>query len=723
MIRWLVVGIPMALLVLLAAALLNTTLLSTRQENEMSIGVLGEASNLNPILSTDASSSQVSGLIFQSLLTVDEEMEPKGELAESWSLSQTSTLFFRTKEEAQAAAAGLEERRSEWPGALRSCEVHAAPMGGELRLELGEPGLDATRRMAGLLPLGTVPLRLVPLTVRLPGGAVEVMEALRSGGIFPDAVRWFSEGGSHLEVVVPVGDTAEVETARVRLEEWVKGRLAGEAESVSVEAGEEIEFLAEPEVVFQLRQGVMWQDGEPFTSMDVLFTYESIMDDAVASPRKPDFTLIREVLTPSPWEVRVRYRRPYAPALNSWRMSIIPAHILKGKSREWWAENFNRRPVGTGPFRMGEWKTNEFIRLVRNPDYWRAPGPWLDAVVFRVLPDPLTLRLAFETRQVDFWSVDPWAVSSFRGDERFQIFTSPSSSYSYVGWNLRRPMFQDLRVRRAMAHAINIPAMIEYLLYGYGVQSTGIFTPQMWFFDPGVKPLDYNPTEAARLLAEAGWRPGADGILAKDGQRFSFTLITNNANEVRRDVATLVQADLKKVGIEVQIELYEWAVFIARHINRADFDAMVLGWQLPQDDFDQFQIWHSSQANPEQLNVVGYNNPNVDRLLGEIRQEYNREEVMRLASELQATIFSDQPYLFLFVPEGTTVMWQDAYRVCRPDGQGGWIEEPVRLTKAGWGIYLEWFFRPEHAERLPATRQRSAELPDGGNERKAEEGA
>lgn len=693
-IRRLVLAVPLILLLLMVAAFFSSSRLSSDPENIMTIGMLGEASNLNPILSTDASSLQVSGLIFQGLLTVDEDMNPVGELAESWELSQRTTYFFATTEEAEAAVELLRQSVLLPPGAVLSqAEEFGVP---EVRVQLVEPGMDESIQLHHLLA-EPQPIRVFQVTMPDPV-AEEIRDRLAEAVQPAGAVRWFNETSRSLEVTMVGNEESQEPALRAALRE------AGLAE-FEIEPGEAQDFLAEPEVRFVLREGIRWQDGEPFTSRDVLFTYRAIMDDAVASPRKPDFTLVLELQAPGPHEVLVRYRRPYAPALNSWRMSIIPAHILEPHPPAWWAENFNRRPVGTGPFKIGTWRTNEFIRLDRNPDYWEAPGPWLDAVVFRVLPDPLTLRLAFETRVVDFWSVDPWAVRSFVEDPRFTVFTSPSSSYTYVGWNLRRPLFQDTTVRRALAHAINVPQMIEFLLYGFGQQSTGIFTPQMWFFDPEVEPLRFDPEKARALLAEAGWTPGPDGILRKDGERFSFTLITNNANEIRRDVATLIQDDLRRVGIEVRIELYEWAVFISRYVQRADFDAIVLGWSLPQDDFDQFQIWHSSQRNPEQLNVVGYANPEVDRLLEEIRQEFNRERVLQMASQLQRLIYEDQPYLFLFVPEGTSVMWQDAYRVCRPLPEGGWIEEPVRLTKAGWSIYLSWFFRPEFADRLPPERR------------------
>jgi ABC-type transport system substrate-binding protein len=237
--------------------------------------------------------------------------------------------------------------------------------------------------------------------------------------------------------------------------------------------------------------------------------------------------------------------------------------------------------------------------------------------------------------------------------------------------------------------------MIRYILYGHGVQSTGIFTPQMWFFDPSLKPLPYDPQAAAKLLDEAGWKPGPDGIRVKDGKRFSFTLLANNGNEVRRDIATLVQDDLKQIGIEVKVEIYEWAVLLKRFVNKGEFDAIVLGWGLGYD-FDQYSIWHSSQTHPEELNFVGFSDPKVDGLLTDLRQEYARPEIIRIAGQLQSTIYEQQPYLFLFVPEGTEVMWKGAYRLRHPGPDGTWVDEPVHMTKAGWSYDMEWFYRPEY---------------------------
>ena len=634
-------GVPAALILLLAAAFVNATYLSVAKKNEMSIGTLGEPSTLNPIQQADSASSQVGGLMFNGLLKYNQDLEVVGDLASKWDLSQETTFQFATEEEAAKALNSVNVHRSICPG------TNAPTVPKEPFWPITEVGQSGAKL---LIQLGQPGLN----------DSQGIHEMLIKEGLHPLPYPPLEPGGK------------------------------------------ERPFLAEPIIRFSLREGVRWHDGAPFTSADVAFTYRAIMDERVASPRRSDFELVSRLETPTPHEVVVRYKKPFSPALLSWMQAMLPEHLLGKVEPSKWAELYNRKPVGTGPFKFGSWKTNEFIRLVKNADYFLG-APWLDSVVFRVLPDPLTLQLAFQTKQVDFWNVDPWAVKSFEKDPRFDLFSSPGQAYNYIGWNLRRPLFQNLNVRKALAQAVNVPQMIKYIIYGRGVQSTGIFTPQMWFFDPSVKALPYDPAAARKLLDEAGWKVGPDGIRVKEGKRFSFTLLANNGNEVRRDIATLVQDDLKQVGIEVKVEIYEWAVLLKRFVNKGEFDAIVLGWGLGYD-FDQYGIWHSSQTHPEELNFIGYANPGVDHLLADLRQEYGRPEIIRIAGQLQQTIYADQPYLFLFVPEGTSVMWKGSYRIRRPGPKPGkWIDSPVTMTKAGWSYDMEWFYRPEYPPGIPTS--------------------
>jgi len=689
--RALLYGVPAALLLFLVAAFLNATRVTATKANEMANGSTVEPSNLNPILSADSAASEVQSVIFNGLLKYDQNLEITGDLAKSWSMRQTTTFFAPTPADALAVAAKLESLRDRWAAwSLQSVRTD----GLAILLDLTLPGLDTSREIFETLQTDNLD-KLHIVRVGVKSSARESLDLfLQTAPSAPFIVRRWIDTSSAFELTVQ-GDPAPLVSD---LKTYYASQPSLEA---TVETGEMLDFLAEPEVTFLLQPNVRWHDGEPFTSRDAAFTFRSLIDETVGSPRKSDFELVSKVETPDDLTFRVTYRKPFSPALGSWMIPLIPAHILEGKPAAWWAEHFNRSPIGTGPFKFDEWRVNEYVRVVRNPGFFRG-SPWLESIVFRVLPDQLALRLAFETRQVDFWSADPWAVGTVQKDPRFTVFSYPSASYSYVGWNLRRPLFQDQRVRQALAQAVNVPGMIKYILYGNGVQSTGPFTPQLWFFNPNVEPFPYDPVAAGKLLDEAGWVRGPDGIRVRDGKRFSFTLITSSASETRRDIATLVQDNLRAIGVEVVVETYEWVVFVTKFVSKGNFDACVLGWTVP-PDYDLFQVWHSSQSNPDQLNMVAYNNPKVDQWLSQIRQEFRREEIIRIAGEIQSTIYADQPYLFLYVPQATAVMWNEAYRICRPGPDGTWIDEPVEITKAGWSYWSDYFYRPEHPPAVLAT--------------------
>lgn len=691
-VRALVYGIPVLLITLAVAAFVSTSRTALDRGNEITFGVAGEPTTLNPIQEADAAASAVYSFIFESLLKYDEDLNITTQLAERYTLSQVTTFFMESDEKVAEAVAALDGMEELWSGWGLN-EIRAD--GDELKLALEQPGLEISKVLLGVLPDGSAQA-LQSVRVDLPdGGARDVVEKIRPELAFAIERVWFDYDVA-FELVVRGAGAADVE------KQLREALAAAGIEGGVVTLLDESRFLAEPVVDFFLRDDVRWHDGVRFTAEDVRFTYEAIMDERTGSPRKADFDLIESIEIFDPHHVRVRYRKPYSPALNSWMISLIPAHILEGKPQSEWPEIFNRKPVGNGPFIFDYWETNEGLRLVRNPDYYLGQ-PWVEAMNFRVLPDPIAIRLAFETRQIDYWNVDPWAVSAFLDDPRFTVFRYPANQYNYVGWNLRRPVFQDLRVRRAFAHAVDIPQMIEFIIYGNGVQSTGIFPPHFWFANNSIEPIEHDPDRARELLDEAGWVPGPDGIRVKDGKRLEFTLLTNHPNEVRKDIATLVQDNLRDIGVDVKVEIYEWAVFLTRFVNKGEFDAVVLGWATP-PDYDAFQIWHSSQRQPEQLNFVGYNNPAVDEMLDAIRQEYDPDEIKRLASEIQRVIYDDQPYLFLYVPDSTSVIWKDSFRICRPDGEGGWIDTPVEVTKAGWSFYIEWFYRPEFADQLPPDR-------------------
>ncbi len=274
----------------------------------------------------------------------------------------------------------------------------------------------------------------------------------------------------------------------------------------------------------------------------------------------------------------------------------------------------------------------------------------------RIIPDPLTQEVEFRTGAVDYYGAMPHQVARYLKDDSYQSFSSLALSYSYIGYNLRKPLFADPRVRRALGMAIDVDDIIRYLLYGEGERTTGPFPKETPWYDPAVRPLPYDPAAAVRLLEEAGWRKNKEGLLEKDGTVFEFNLITNSGNPARKNIITIAQNAWKRIGIECNTQYFEWAVFLEDFVDKGAFDAVVLGWTTPPLDPDLYQIFHSSQSGPKQLNFVAYNNPEADRLIIRIRQEYDPERQRALAHRLHRIIYEDQPYNFLYTPRTTRVL-------------------------------------------------------------------
>lgn len=692
MIRAVVTGLPALFAILILASFFNVLWRSSQKQNEMIVALAGDPQNLNPIQFTDLPSGTIINDIFNGLLKMDENLELAPDLARSWTLSQTTTFFFPDAVAASHALATVKTRSTEWS---QWHVTNAFVEGNRLIVRLSLPGISSSHQIASLID----PLPVSVLRVHVLPGNGSARKALAAAqakvqpfieALLPEKT-WYDYDSAYEATIV--GKPEPVHHALVNFHAQT-GSQPGKVQLVQTRP-----FLAEPQIDFKLKQNVRWQDGYLFSARDVVFTFRSIMDENIHSPRKADFDKILKLETPDPYHVRVLYREPYSPALESWCIGILPAHILENKPSDWWATHFNRHPIGTGPFKFEEWKTNESIHLKKNPLYFDTP-PWLDRVVYHIIPDKLTQHLAFETRQVDFWTVDPWAIQSIKKNPRYDLYSTPiTNNYNYIAWNLRNPIFQDPRLRVALAHALDIPAIVQFILYGQGIQSTGNFTPNVWYFNPNIRPYPYDPNKAAALLQAAGWKPGPNGIRIKDGKRLSFTIITPSNVEIYKNIAALAQDYFRKIGVEIKIEDYEWAVFVSQHIMKLDFEAVVLGWGG--GNYDQYQIWSSTQTKPGLLNFIGYASPQADRLLDQIRQEYDRKEIIRLAGELQQTLYADQPYLFLFAPNSTTAMWKNTFRIYRPNGRGGFIETPITPTKAGWSYYSKWFYRPEYASRLP----------------------
>ncbi len=404
-------------------------------------------------------------------------------------------------------------------------------------------------------------------------------------------------------------------------------------------------------ITFHLRKDVTWQDGVPFTSDDVMYTYKLMIDTNTPTAYAGDFLLVKEASAPDPYTFIVTYAQPLAPALISWGFWMMPKHLLEGTDIT--TSKLSRDPVGTGPYRFKEWSTGEKIVLDSYHDYFEG-RPYIDRIIYRIIPDTATMFLELKSGGVDWMGLSPIQYkhqtddASFKKD--FVTYQYLANGYAYLGFNLNDPKFVDKRVRQAISYAIDKQEIIDIVLLGLGEIATGPYKPGTWQYNGDVKRYDYDPKKAKELLADAGWTDtDGDGIIDKDGVPFEFTIVTNQGNDLRAKSAELIQNKLADVGIKVNIRIVEWAAFLSEFIDPKDFEAIILGWNILQDP-DLYDVWHSSKIGPDELNHVSFKNAEVDRLLEEGRRTYDQDERKKCYDRIQEILAEEAPYVFLYIP-------------------------------------------------------------------------
>ena len=409
-------------------------------------------------------------------------------------------------------------------------------------------------------------------------------------------------------------------------------------------------------IIFHLKKGVLWHDGVEFSADDVLYTYNAIIDPKVPTPYSSIYGPVKTVTALNRYTVEVVYKEPFAPALESWGMGILPKHILYGKDIT--NEYYSRYPIGTGPYKLKEWVTGQKIVLEAFDKYFEGK-PGIKKYIARVIPDNATMFLELKFGGIDVMSLTPPQYKLQAEKEifkkYFQKFRYPSFGYTYLGYNLLDPRFSDIRVRQAIAHAINKSDIIQGVLLGYGTPCTGPFPPESWAFNPHVKDFEYNPEKAAGMLAEAGWTKGKSGILEKDGKPFEFTVLINQGNDSRMKTAQIIKEDLKKIGITMNIKVLEWQAMLHEFIDKKRFEAIIMGWGLSRDP-DLYDIWHSSKTKEGEFNFISYKNSEVDRLLLEGRRTFDFEKRKSIYHRIHEILAEEQPYAFLYVPDSLPML-------------------------------------------------------------------
>lgn len=419
------------------------------------------------------------------------------------------------------------------------------------------------------------------------------------------------------------------------------------------------------ELTFHLRRDIRWHDGVPTTAEDVRFTYERMLDPHVAFPRRGYLShWSPRVEVPDSFTIRFRLR-PHAEFLDFWTWDVVlPAHLLRDvPADELRTHPFAREPIGNGPFRFVRRVTGREIVFEANPDFTKALGgrPYVDRVVFRVIPEVSARVTELLTGGLDLAFIPPDAVRQLESAAGTRVIRFPSGFWTQIAWNTRRAPFDEARVRRALSLAIDRQALLDGILHGYGEVGRWTVTPAQWPYDAADPEtgLRYDPAEARRLLAAAGWQDrDGDGVL-EDGQRrpFRFTLLSFRESSTHPRSAVAIQAQLRRIGVDMRLRMMEEASAFALAQGRLDaggrrvrdFDALLTNYTTGRAADDSWFLHSRNRDNP--LSLPGYADPRADSLMDTLAVTLDRDAARPLWREYQRLMVRETPVAVLLYPD------------------------------------------------------------------------
>ena len=393
--------------------------------------------------------------------------------------------------------------------------------------------------------------------------------------------------------------------------------------------------------IFHLRQGVRFHDGQPLTSRDVKWTFDSLISGKIRSPKASTFTSVSSIETPDDYTVIFHLKQPYASLM--WNLSGAAGIVPYGSG-----EDFVRKPIGSGPYRFVSAQQDKNVIVERNPEYWAAP-PKIARVEFKVIPDSTTraLELRKQSADVAINSLTADTVVALQRDHNLTVMQSPGTIYAYLALNLRDPILKDVRVRRAIAYAINTQPIIHYLLRDEARPAYSILPPQHWAYDGDVERYPHDPARARQMLDQAGYP-------AKNGVRFHITMKTST-EESTRLLAAVLQQQLRDVGIALDIRSFEAATFLA-DVTKGAYQVHSLRWIGGNQDPDMFEnVFATWSFAPKRANRTFYSNPRVDDLIKQGRSTLDQQKRKAIYDEVQVILAEDLPYINLWYLDNVLV--------------------------------------------------------------------
>ncbi|MBT7857444.1 MAG: ABC transporter substrate-binding protein [Nitrospinaceae bacterium] len=389
---------------------------------------------------------------------------------------------------------------------------------------------------------------------------------------------------------------------------------------------------------FRIRPNVRFHDGALLTSADIKYPFDSIRDPALASPHAAGLRELDRIETPSPDIVVFYLKEPSAGLTDSLMLGIVP----RGAGNA--GRKFGENPVGTGPFRFTRFDQDERIELTANNKYFAGP-PKYDRLIFRILPEETVRILELESGGLTMIqnAFSPDILPRLAANPRLKILKREGTNFTYLGFNMNDPILSRLKVRKAIAHAIDRKPIVKHILKGLATLSDSLLPQEHWAHPKGLPSYDHNPALAKKLLDEAGF-PDPDG----KGPLPRFTLVYKTSqNELRRRIATVIGNQLRRVGIHMRVRAYEWGTFFG-DIRSGNFQLYSLTWVGISDPDIYRYIFHSRFTPPNGLNRGHYKNSRVDALVDEARSLVEPGERATLYAKAQRLIAGELPYVNLW---------------------------------------------------------------------------
>lgn len=406
---------------------------------------------------------------------------------------------------------------------------------------------------------------------------------------------------------------------------------------------ESIKRPSPTEIVFRLRSDVRFSNGRKLTARDVKYTYDSVLDPANISALRPGFQELKSIKVLGKRTVVMTTKRPYAPALQMAMLGIVPYDTpARGPDAP-------RSPPGTGPFRLSEYVSGEKVVLTRNP-YRPVSQPLVRGIVFKIVPDATVRALELAEGVCDLAenNITPDLLNYLKNRSGLRILKSPGTSYQYLALNFRDPRLRKLQVRRAIAYAIDRRTIVKSMLRDTARIATGMLSPENWAYKGDVKTYPYDPAKARRLLDEAGYPAGPGGL--RKGLKFVYKTTPDGVR-----LAEVLQAMLRRVGIQLTIRTNEWATFYG-DIQRGNFDITSMEWVGINDPHLYYLVFDSKMTPPRGLNRGDYSNPEMDKLVEAGDVAIDQSARRRIYAKVQQLAASDLPYIPLWWQDNVVVM-------------------------------------------------------------------